>query len=99
MSICALSYDVYLVCEPGRERPRLAEALSTVAGTRLHQETHVWNPIGQCPEDIAHLGPEVRSMDGIKVPGTPLGSAEFVSSIKRKGKGGTEVVGGHPNRP
>ena len=32
----------------------LAEALSTVAGIRLHQgKTRVWNTIGQCPEDIA----------------------------------------------
>ena len=86
--LCAFLDDLYLVCEPERVRPlydRLAEALSTVAGIRLYQgNTRVWNAIGQCPEDIADLGPEVWSMDGIKVLGTPLGSTEFVSSIMEK---------------
>ena len=47
---------------------QLAEALSTVAGIRLHQgKTRVWNTIGQCPEDNADLGPKVWSIDGIMV--------------------------------
>ena len=82
--LCGFLDDVHLVCEPERVRLQydsLAEALSTMAGIRLHQGKHVWNAIGQCPEDIADLGPEVWCMDGIKVLGTPLGSTEFVSSI------------------
>ena len=83
--LCAFLDDIFLVCEPDRVRflyDQLAEALSTVAGIRLHQgKTRVWNTIGQCPEDIADLGPEVWSIDGIKVLGPPLGNTKFVSSI------------------
>ena len=54
----------------------------TMAGIRLHEgKTRVWNKAGECPEEIAELGPEVWSPEGVKILGTPVGSGEFVARV------------------
>ena len=60
----------------------LGDRLSTMAGIRLHEgKTRVWNKAGECPEEIAELGPEVWSPEGVKILGTPVGSGEFVARV------------------
>ena len=77
--------DVYVVCLPHRVRSifnLLGDRLSTMAGIRLHEgKTRVWNKAGECPEEIAELGPEVWSPEGVKILGTPVGSGEFVARV------------------
>ena len=88
--------DVYVVCLPHRVALNLnllGDRLSTMAGIRLQEgKTRVWNKGGKCPEEIAELGPEVWSPEGVKILGTPV--EEFVARVvaERIG-GGTEVVG------
>ena len=75
-------FDVHLVCEPDRVRflyDKLAEALSTVAGIRLHQgKTRVWNTISQCPTaDLAICGAWMAL-------GTPWGAQSSSRPPQRK---------------
>ena len=88
--------DVYVVCLPHRVRSifnLLGDRLSTMTGIRLHEgETRVWNKAGECPEEIAELGPEVG------VQRQDLGHASRVRGVCGQGGGrtiggGTEVVG------
>ena len=77
--------DIYLLCEPDRVKPLYnipGEALFRVAGIHLHEgKTRVWNRGGIAPGQVEELGPAARSCDGIKVLGTPLGTAQFVSPL------------------
>ena len=52
------------------------------AGVELHAgKTRVWNRAGDCPPDMEELGPEVWNAAGIKILGTPVGSAEFEHEV------------------
>ena len=81
--LCAFLEDSYMVCEP--ERPLyniLGAALYREAGISLHTgKTCVWNRGGIVPAHVEELGADVWNCDGIKVLGTPLGTAQFVSSL------------------
>ena len=82
--LCAFLDDLFLVCEPDRVRflyDHLAEALSTVAGIRLHQaKTRVWNTIGQCR---GHRRSGARDVEHgwYQGSGNTFGDTKFVSSI------------------
>ena len=53
-----------------------------MAGIQLHNgKTRCWNGSGLYPQDMEELGPEVWSPRGVKVPGTPVGSDEFVKEV------------------
>ena len=77
--------DVYAVSAPERTRDiydLLADKLFRRAGIRLHNgKTRTWN--GEVPERMPEMGPEVWSPAGLKILGTPVGSAEFVESAIR----------------
>ena len=75
--------DIYMVCEPERVRP-----LYNILGAALHREASVctlakpvWNRGGIVPAHVEEMGPDVWNCDGIKVLGTPLGTAHFVASL------------------
>ena len=52
----------------------LADALQRVAGIQLHQgKARVWSRAGEQPPDVADLGSDVWSPEGVVVLGTPLG--------------------------
>jgi hypothetical protein len=74
--------DVYVIAEPARIRTiydDLASTLYAQAGIRLNEgKTRVYNTAGVCPEGMGALGGEVWSPAGVKVLGTPVGSADFV---------------------
>ena len=60
----------------------LGEVLFRVAGIHLHEgKTRVWNRGGMAPGQVEGLGPAAWSCDGIKVLGTPLGTAQCVSTL------------------
>ena len=77
--------DIYMVCEPDWVRPLyniLGAAWYREAGTSPHTgKTRVWNRSGIFPAHVEELGLNVWNCDGIKVLGTPLGTAQFVSSL------------------
>ena len=81
--LCAFLDDVYLLCDPSRERflyDLLAAALARVAGIQLHQgKTRAWNRAGVIPDSIDQLRPEVWQPEGITVLGTPIGTEQYVS--------------------
>ena len=81
--LCAFLDDLYLLCEPGRVRhlyDLVAESLFRHAGIQRHQgKTRFWNRSGTVPDNVDSLGEEVWRTDGNKVPGTPLGNAQFVA--------------------
>ena len=81
-SSCALFLDdVYALCDPQRVKAihdTLAKCLWRVAGIQLHRgKTKVWNKGRVPPPHVDQLGPEVWQPEGIKVLGTPIGSAAF----------------------
>ena len=60
----------------------LGSKLEAVAGIRLHDgKTRVWNRQGMCPQEMAAFGPEVWSLEGLEILGTPVGSVEFVQRL------------------
>ena len=77
--------DVYVMAKPDRIRTiydLLTVKLSTMAGIQLHtRKTRPWNKAGVCPARMAELGLSVWSHEGIKILGTPVGSAEFVQRL------------------
>ena len=83
--LCAFLDDIYMVCEPERVRPLyniLGAALHREAGISLHTgTTRVWNRGGIVPAHVEEMGLDVWNCDGIKVLGTPLGTAHFVASL------------------
>ena len=83
--LCAFLDDIYMVCEPERVRPLyniLGAALHREAGISLHTgKTRVWNRGGIVPAHVEEMGLDVWNCDGIKVLGTPLGTAHFVASL------------------
>ena len=80
--------DVYVMAKPDRIRTihdLLSVKLSTMAGIQLHTgQTRTWNTAGVCPESMAELGPALWSHEGIKILGTPVGSAEFVQRLSEE---------------
>ena len=85
LELCAFLDDIYMVCEPDWVRPLhniLGAPSHRETGIRLHTgKTWVWNRGGSVPAQVEELGPDVWSCDGMKVLGTPLGTAQFVSSL------------------
>ena len=81
--LCAFLYDVYLLCRPNRVTTLftlLRDALERRAGVQLHQgKTKVWNKSGRPPEDVRTLGRDTWQPAGIRVLGTPIGTAQFVA--------------------
>ena len=77
--------DVYVLAKPDRIRTiydLLSVKLSTMAGIQLHTgKTRTWNKAGVCPARMAELELSVWSHEGIKILGTPVGSAEFVQRL------------------
>ena len=77
--------DVYVMAKPDRIRTiydLLSVKLSTMAGIQVHTgKTRTWNKAGVCLARMAELGPSVWSHEGIKILGTPVGSAEFVQRL------------------
>ena len=75
--------DIYVIVEPERVRvvyDMVAEALGRLTGIRLNEgKTRAWNKGGICPQDITALGEEVWNAEGVKVLGTPIGTAAFVA--------------------
>ena len=47
----------------------------------MRRETRVWNRGGIASGQVEELWPAAWSCDGIKVLGTPLGTAQFVSTL------------------
>ena len=87
--LLAFLADVYVISQdPNRVRQAcdlLGDKLATQAGIRLHTgKTRVWNRPSVCPARMAELGLEVWNPTGIKVLGTPLGSAAFVQEVVNK---------------
>ena len=74
--------DIYVLSSPERTRviyDLLATTLRERAGIQLHTgKTRNWNCAGECPVDMAELGPDVWNPLGIKILGTPVGHDEFV---------------------
>ena len=89
-ALLAFLDDVYVISQdPNRVRQAydlLGDRLATQAGIRLHiGNTRVWNRASVCPPPrMAELGPEVWNPTGIKVLGTPVGSAAFVQEVVNK---------------
>ena len=83
--LCVFLDDIYMVCEPERVRPLyniLGAALHREEGISLHTGiTRVWNRGGIVPAHVEEMGLDVWNCDGIKVLGTPLGTAHFVASL------------------
>ena len=77
--LCAFLDNVYALCDPQRVKAihdTLAECLWRVAGIQLHRgKTKVWNKGRVSPPHVDQLGPEAWQPEGIKVLGTPIGSA------------------------
>ena len=73
--------DVHALCDPQRVKAihdTLAECVWRVAGIQLHRgKTKVWNKGRVPPPHVDQLGPEASQPEGIKVLGTPIGSAAF----------------------
>ena len=58
----------------------LRDALEREVGNQLHQgKTKVWNKSGRPPEDVRTLGRDAWQPAGIRVLGTPIGTAQFVA--------------------
>ena len=88
--------DVHVIAKPNRIQTIYDLLSSTMAGIQLHTgKTRTWNKAGVCPERMAELGPSVWSQEGIKILGTPVGSAEFVQRLceERIAKGGKQSLG------
>ena len=81
--LCAFLDDVYLLCRPDRVTTLftlLRDVLERRAGVQLHQgKTKVWNKSGRPPEDVRTLGRDAWQPAGIRVLGTPIGTAQFVT--------------------
>ena len=93
--------DVCAVSAPERTRDifdMLADKLFRRAGIRLHiANSRTWNKEVEVLERMREMGPEVWSPAGLKILGTPVGSAEFVESVIRDRFGeGTRSLAGHP---
>ena len=82
--LCAFLDDVYLLCLPDRVASLyelLSDALLRMAGIRLHQgKTRTWKNAGIVPEGIEELGEEAWQPDGITILGTPIGTAQYIST-------------------
>ena len=75
--------DVYVVSKPDRTRPLydLLDRLHTTAGIQLHEgKTPTWNAASECPPGMAQWGPDVWSLRGVKILGTPVGTDDFVQT-------------------
>ena len=83
--VVAFLDDIYVVSLPERTRAifnLVAEKLDEGAGVELHAgKTRVWNRAGDCPPEKEELGPDVWNAAGIKIQGTPVGTADFEHEI------------------
>ena len=93
--LVALLDDIYIATKPDRARAAfdvVRQALKTHAGIDADLEkTRVWNKQGgSAPVGVAALGADVWRGDkapednGLKVLGSPLGTAEYVSAMGRR---------------
>ena len=85
--LCAFLDDIYALSSPDRTHD-LYELLGVKlasAGIRLHtRKTRCWNRSGVPPPNMAELGPDVWSPQGVKILGTPVGSAEFIEEATQR---------------
>ena len=88
--------DIYVVCRPDRAKAvfeLIERTLSAHTGVHCNMgKTRVWNRGGVEPPGVRELGPEVwvggaerpAEQRGVKVLGTPLGTAEYATALGKK---------------
>ena len=90
--VVAFFDDIFIITTPERTRASydiVAEVVPRRTGIALNREkTRAWcRAVIPAPADVLDLGPEVWRADrepaerGLRVVGTPLGSAEFVAAF------------------
>ena len=85
--LCAFLDDIYALSSPDRTHD-LCELLGVKlasAGIRLHTgKMRCWNRSGVPPPNMADLGPDVWSPQGVKILGTPVGSEQFIEEAVQR---------------